>query len=91
MLKRFKKDMRNDLSFGEHMSLKASNIAHLVFHAQYNKTDEERATSEELDIKIVAMLKLAYLMGVQDACREIPDFLSMEEAINEHLKSSSLT
>ena len=84
-------DMSGNLSFGEHMTLKASNTAHLIYHAQYNKTDEERATSETFDIKLVAMLKLAYLIGVQDACRHIPDFLSMEEAINEHLKSSPLT
>ena len=79
--------MNSELSFGEKMTIKASNTCHLIFVAHYNKTDEERATSVEYEIKLRRLLKLAYMMGVQDACREIPDFLSMEEAINIHLKN----
>ena len=75
------------LSFGEKMSFKGSNVAYLVFHSEYNKTAEERATSPNIDSKILYMLKYTYLLGVQDACREIPDFLSMDEAINKHVES----
>ena len=76
------------LSFGEKMSLKGSNVAYLVFHSVYNKTAEECVTSPNIDSKILFMLKYSYLLGVQDACREIPDFLSIEEAIIKHVESS---
>lgn len=75
------------LSFGEKMSLKGSNVAYLVLQSEYYKTPEFRESSPYIESKILYMLKYSYLLGVQDACREIPDFLSMDEAINKHVES----
>ena len=73
-----------DSSFGEKMLLKARHTSNAVFYDYYNKTDEERKTSLELDSKICYMMSKCFLLGVKSCISEIEEYFEIDDVIKNH-------
>lgn len=73
-----------DNKFGEKMLRKARHMAAEVFFEYYNKTEEERNTSELIDTKIVNMMSKCFLLGVKSYVSEVQQYLDINDTIKKY-------
>lgn len=74
----------NKLSFGDKMLLKARRTSDNVFYEYYNKTEEERNTSEKIDKKICYIMSKCFLLGVKSCISDIETYFEINDALKQH-------
>lgn len=79
--------MKKKINNHQRMIQKAYNTALLVFSYYFNVHPDKVERVSDSKVNMLSLIQHAYLLGVQDACKEAAEFLDMEDIINEFLKS----